>query len=701
MSAGNCGHLLLQKLRETCGQQVLPADRIKGGGKVNEKEKEQEQKYLEAVDVSYSYGLAKAMERIKSNPVLGFRTAGSRAEYETGEMLRQEMERIGLKDIHKDRLCLDGWEFEKAVLRFQDAGGEDHVFQLGAYQTQFVTGGFQKFPLVYAGRGGVQDYAGRDVRGCLVLVDINQRDEWWINFPVYQAHLKGAAAVIAVQDNGYGEIDGEALNAQDIAGPKDAPAFSISQKDAAVLKAALQEEERLIVEFDASSRILEQTESYNIWGTIPGREEDMILLSAHYDSYYDGFQDDNCAVAMMLGIARALLEIGYRPRKTLVFCAMAAEEWGIVNSKYDWSTGAWQQVFKLRPDWPGKVIADLNFELPAYAHNAWDAIRSTYEYEDFLKEFVEKLPVDPTNVYPQGLRVHCPIETWSDDFSMAISGIPSMVNEFSSAGFMETHYHSQFDRDEFYDEAAYRFHHELYGLLLMALDRVNVAPVNLERTFRALRESVRPVTGREDENALKTLMEKLEEGERLAREVYEAVRTANTGNGEPERDRRLQSQLLYLFKKAQGYFVRLNWHDEVLFPHEASQTNLRYLGEAVRQLEDKNVRGALEALYQVDNNKYAFQFDDQVYRYFTEYVMNQEKERLQWGAGRIVHHLDLSKQIRSLMEKERTRNTGVEPELEALKAMERQALGCFDDDIRYMIQAVDTLTEGLRKAKEE
>lgn len=112
---------------------------------MNEKEKEQEQKYLEAVDVSYSYGLAKAMERIKSNPVLGFRTAGSRAEYETGEMLRQEMERIGLEDIHKDRLCLDGWEFEKAVLRFRDAEGAEHVFQLGAYQTQFLTGAFRNF----------------------------------------------------------------------------------------------------------------------------------------------------------------------------------------------------------------------------------------------------------------------------------------------------------------------------------------------------------------------------------------------------------------------------------------------------------------------------------------------------------------------------------------------------------------------------
>ena len=494
---------------------------------------------------------------------------------------------------------------------------------------------------------------------------------------------------------------GEALNAQDIAGPKDAPAFSISQKRRGRIKGGASEEERLIVEFDASSRILEQTESYNIWGTIPGGEKDMILLSAHYDSYYDGFQDDNCAVAMMLGIARALLETGYRPRKTLVFCAMAAEEWGIVNSKYDWSTGAWQQVFKLRPDWPGKVIADLNFELPAYAHNAWDAIRSTYEYEDFLKEFVEKLPVDPRTVYPQGLRVCCPIETWSDDFSMAISGSrPWSMNSAAPDSWRPIIIPS-LTGTSFTMRRHTGFITSFTACSSMALDRVNVAPVNLERTFRALRESVRPVTGQEDEKALKTLMEKLDEGERLAREVYEAVRAANGGNGDPDRDRKLQSQLLYLFKKAQGYFVRLNWHDEVLFPHEASQTNLRYLGEAVRQLEDKNVRGALEALYQVDNNKYAFQFDDQVYRYFTEYVMNQEKDRLQWGAGRIVHHLDLSKRIRSLMEKERTRNTGVEPELEALKAMERQALGCFDDDIRYMIQAVDTLTEGLRKAKEE
>ena len=117
-------------------------------------------------------------------------------------------------------------------------------------------------------------------------------------------------------------------------------------------------------------------------------------------------------------------------------------------------------------------------------------------------------------------------------------------------------------------------------------------------------------------------------------------------------------------------------------------------------LENKDVRGALDALYLVDNNQYAFQFDDEVYHYFTEYVLNQEKDRLQWGAGRIVHHVDLSKEVKSLKKKIAEGGHDVTEELCALKKMEEEQLACFDDDIRYMTQAVDTLTDGLKKAKE-
>ena len=83
--------------------------------------------------------------------------------------------------------------------------------------------------------------------------------------------------------------------------------------------------------------------------------------------------------------------------------------------------------------------------------------------------------LDMPQAYPEGIEIQAPIETWSDDFSIAIAGIPSMVNEFSTGSFMETHYHSQFDNEVSYDEEVYRFHHELYGLLVLKLDQLAAA----------------------------------------------------------------------------------------------------------------------------------------------------------------------------------------------------------------------------------
>ena len=165
-----------------------------------------EEKCLSFLDTDYSYRLAKRMETNKTNPVLGYRTAGSEAERATGERLFEEMQRIGLSQVTKDTFRLDGWEFEKAVLKFTAPDGQEHICQMGGYQTDFSTDGFQPYELVYLGKGTAADYEGVDVRGKLVMVDMNQRDEWWISFPVYQAYLKGAAALIAVQTQGYGEI---------------------------------------------------------------------------------------------------------------------------------------------------------------------------------------------------------------------------------------------------------------------------------------------------------------------------------------------------------------------------------------------------------------------------------------------------------------------------------------------------------------
>ena len=224
-------------------------------------QREWEQALIEGVDTAYSYAFARKMEIPRTNPVLGYRTAGSLAERQTGEMLAAEMGRSGLSQVCRDRIQVDRWEFERAVMRYRDRKGKEHVFELGAYQTQFVTDGPKPFSLAYLGKATADCYKNADVKGKLVMGDINQREEWWINFPVYQARIKGAAAFIAVQEQGYGEVHPAALNAQDIAGPEDAPAFSMSQADAAIIKADIEEriregkEPEVLVWFDAASRV--------------------------------------------------------------------------------------------------------------------------------------------------------------------------------------------------------------------------------------------------------------------------------------------------------------------------------------------------------------------------------------------------------------------------------------------------------------
>ena len=661
-----------------------------------------EQQYIASLDIEASYNLAKQMEDYRTNPVLGYRPAGSKAEFETGEMLKSYMEDLGLSNVRKDEIKVDGWEFEKAVLAYADAAGERQEVQLGAYQTDFVTKGAETFQVVYVGKGGEKDYADKDVTGKIVLAEINQRDEWWINFPVYQAHEKGAKALIAVQIGGYGQVDEKALNAQDIAGPPEAAAFSMSFEDSEKLKACLDEKGEITVTLDASSRVMRDVSTYNILGEIPGRRSDrMILLSAHYDSYFSGFQDDNTAVAMMLGIAWAFIKMGYQPENTWVFCAMAAEEWGIADSKYDWSTGAYAEVFNVHPEWAGKVIGDFNFELPALSNGNLDGIRCTYEYKDFFEDTLKTLPA-LSPAYPEGVLVSAPIETWSDDFSVAISGIPSMVNEFSAGSFMTTHYHSQYDSDVYYNEAAYRFHHELYGLLLMHLDRQSVAPLNFAEVFEQASASLDVLMCQKSGSRVTALLNLLGQTEEVAEEVYDRIYDINEAGVDSEQCREAENILLKVFKMAQDKYVRLTWEDAVVFPQEAAQNNLRYLKKAIRALKRKipDAEAAFEALYEIDNNAYAFQFSKQVYERFTDYVLDQNSDRLQWGRGRIVHHENLYDLVAQLMDKYHQGATDFANEIAELEKVAKRQKAYLRDDIEYMLQSTEKMLLLLQAANE-
>ncbi|MFJ7973125.1 M28 family peptidase [Psychrobacillus sp. NPDC096389] len=645
--------------------------------------------YLSAVDVDYAFQFAKSLEEYKTNEKLGYRTAGSEAELKTGEKIGDEMKKIGLSEVTKDEFKVDTWEFEKADLTFTDADGKEHLAVLGGYQVNFDTNGEKELDIIYAGKGTAEDLEGLDIKGKLVLIDINQREEWWINYSAYQAHLKGAAAVIAVQEAGYGEVDPDALNAQDICGPDDAPAFSMSQTDANSLKKALEASENgvMTVKFDAKSTVKFDGKTYNYYGKIIGKDpESYIILSAHYDSYFAGFQDDNAAIGLMLGIAKGLIDSGYQPEKTIIFNALAAEEWGVSNTRYDWSTGAYNQIFNIHPEWVGKAFANLNFELPAYEHTTQDEIRSVYELNNYLTKFVEEVPsVD--GVYKDGISVVSPLRTWSDDFSFGIAGVPALRNDFQDSEFMHSHYHSQFDSEDVYNADALKFHLNLYGLLTMHYDETAVVPLDFTTRLQALKEKIDTDAFEKANVASDDLSTEIDNVISVAEELnkkvskvnadYLAALTkgdSNTAKKLYEESRELNSGLLAAFKYAEDRFVRLTWEDEPIFPHVHAQNNINNLALSIDALNEGDIATALdEHLWAIDNNWYAYDFDKEVFDYFTDYVLEAPKEKLMWGAGRIVGHEDLFDTISSLKEKREQTEADVTVELETLNTMlERQ-----------------------------
>lgn len=645
--------------------------------------------YLSAVDVDYAFEFTKSLEEFKTNEKLGYRTAGSVAELKTGEKIAEEMKKIGLTEVTKDEFTLDTWEFEKADLTFVDENGEEHLAVLGAYQVNFDTNGVKELEIVYGGKGTANDLANLDVEGKLVLIDINQREEWWINYPAYQAHLKGAAAVIAVQEAGYAETDEDALNAQDICGPDDAPAFSMSQTDANQLKKALESSENgtMTVKFDAKSIVKMDGKSYNYYGKIIGKDpESYIILSAHYDSYFTGFQDDHAAIGLMMGVAKGLVDSGYQPEKTIIFNALAAEEWGVSNSRYDWSTGAYNQIFNIHPEWVGKVFANMNFELPAYEHTTQDEIRSVYELNNYLTKFAKTVPsVD--GVYKDGISVVSPLRTWSDDFSFGIAGVPALRNDFQDSDFMRTHYHSQFDNEDTYNADALKFHLNLYGLLSMHYDQTAVVPLDFTTRLTEMKKVIDADIFGQAEVSSDQLVAEIDKAITLAEEVNAKVLKVNdnylTALTEEDTDkaqklyedsRELNSGLLSAFKYAEDQFVRLTWEDDQIFPHEHAQNNITNLTLAIDALNKGDITTAIdEYLWAIDNNWYAYDFEKEVFDYFTDYVLDAPKEKLMWGDGRIVGHENLFDPINALIEKSGQEDADISAELATLnEALERQ-----------------------------
>jgi hypothetical protein len=98
----------------------------------------------------------------------------------------------------------------------------------------------------------------------------------------------------------------------------------------------------------------------NVIGVLEGKNPDeIIVIGGHYDHMgkQDGFifngADDNASGTVgVMTIAKAMMETGIKPEKTIVFAAWTAEEKGLIGSNY----------FVMHP-YKEKILCNLNYDM--------------------------------------------------------------------------------------------------------------------------------------------------------------------------------------------------------------------------------------------------------------------------------------------------------------------------------------------------
>ena len=641
--------------------------------------------FTNAIDIGFSQEIMTYLSELGDDPDTGNRSAGSPAEHEAAEYLFDTMEEMGLANVTKDAATVDGWTYRGANLTYKDETGEDSKIVLGGYATNLKAKN-EKVQIIYLGRGTAADYEGVDVTGKLVLIDIDQNNEWWINYPAYQAKVKGAKAVIARSI--MTGPDENRITSQDICGPADAPVLAISEKDSLTLQSLINasKDKEITVTLNADSAVTPDSTTYNVWGEIPGKTDEVIYLFGHYDGYYHSSFDNASGIATSLGIAKAILDSGIQPDKTIRVVAHGAEEWGRIDSAYDWSCGAYQQIMNIHPEWAEKGFAIINIDgsYPISGETNY-GISTSQELQSFIQDSTEEL----TKAGGYAFSWYAPAGTYTEDFSWTAAGIPSIVaGEGEESIYEGNFYHSTTDSlaSAGFDTDTFRFNHELYGQILLDLDAVAVRPMDFTARFSAMEESIDDDIIADDElsdavktanKAAKALTKKIKAmnedyAEAMLASKSEDEEKAAEAAKEAEAIREeaiaLNSELFTLYKNTQDALLRLDWALNVVFPHENAQADIGYLTAAIAALENGEIASAYdESLCSIEYAWYATAFDRETYDYFVKQIYDNSDGT--FGQGRIEYPAcDLYDVMQSLGVKYESTSADTSAEISALQA---------------------------------
>ncbi len=685
-----------------------------------------------------------------SDTGLGFRGTGGPADIMAAEWIAEEMLRIGLEPVNEpigpveasdylEEVPVDSWEFNEAYVELPD-GRRMTAASFGGFPS---TNGPITKEIIWLNNGYKSDYDAylaadpeysfEDKIGLINWIGY----AYWTDSIAVEAMVHGLAGIVLTTIHcnvGQGENalschDGLALPVDEY--PDFPPLVSVSKEDGYCLKKTILGSEDPFVVTMYSDIVINRMDEdlsdgnqggygYNVVGYLPGKywgdsDDEYLIIGPHHDAWFYGAMDDTSAVAAMLVLAEAF-EKAIGPGKldrTLVFTSHTAEEYGILDTYYDWCWGANWQIVNEHPEWVGKSVAYLCLELMGMAGEPV-YMNCPPEMYSLVKKVLSK---NKANL-PYGASVDARAHTWADHWTFTAAGVPGIEFETVSEEWEMLYYHSNKDAPEIID---YGYMMQLIATLAdftVRLSSWSYVPYNFETYSRQLNSAVYENArfnvgglpgiyseyGIDTDENLDPLLEQLELFTEKVSELDSAVSSLNGGL-----NHEVSSALMSIAGTLDRNMTAMGVWEQDWFPYQQPINDVYHLYEAIEILtsgtvDESTVSDAVLELSWVGIIwYYAY---DSYENYMDQYERLTGDRKASWG---LQNHLQPAIEIWAeydalvqIMDDEGVTSEDLSPIAEDLEVHLLEAIGQLEHGLWLMWTSmedangqIDTLVSGL------
>ena len=399
---------------------------------------------------------------------------------------------------------------------------------------------------------------------------------------------------------------------------------------------------------------------HNVLGVIPGTDhpDEYVYLGAHLDHWFTSAADDNAGVGSLLAIAKAIVDSGIKPKRTLVFAVWDAEEMGgWADTWYDWTIGSYSHIVRtldgmpgLHSDRVGKITAMLNMDVIA-ADGTVVFIETTPD----MTRFIRRVASDSGLVATVPTFVYWPPSSY-DDWPFYMAGVPVMQIAFWGPAY-DNLYHTTGDTMDKINPLYLHANVVFNGLAAIRMSQAVVLPYNLDENIEVVEEDLAVLASRDPEAMTRVDLSGLSAG----LEAYEAQ--VDRIDALLSKKRKMTVDVDLLNGKMMQSAAALNpilfdWDFTAWIPGwtgvsvlDNPSNDLHHLKAAIDALAQADGATALYMLERITTMGWGMYVDYEAYTSVLDTIYYVEPAHLLWGEGFLPPLSDVHQEYFSILEK--------------------------------------------------